>query len=112
VNELARRIILPSDGRARPVAAHCSGTGLAGPAGASATSRALVAVSRSPAPDRSGCAESPRPSAAFLAHVIATAQHAPQTRARRRAEPRDAGALYAAACARRIDAGGSVSRAI
>jgi len=38
-----------------------------------------------------------RPSAAFLAHLIATAQHAPQTRARRRAEPQLASAHYVAA---------------
>lgn len=36
-------------------------------------------------------------SAAFLAHLIATRQQAPQTRQRRRAEPEDAAALYAAA---------------
>ena len=35
-----------------------------------------------------------RPSPAFLAHLIATAQHAPQTRARSRAEPADAIAHY------------------
>jgi hypothetical protein len=35
-----------------------------------------------------------RPSVAFLAHLIATAQHAPQTRARSRAEPADAIATY------------------
>jgi hypothetical protein len=37
---------------------------------------------------------SARPSVAFLAHLIATAQHAPQTRARSRAEPADAIATY------------------
>jgi len=37
---------------------------------------------------------SARPSPAFLAHLIATAQHAPQTRARSRAEPADAIAHY------------------
>ncbi len=35
-----------------------------------------------------------RPSAAFLAHLIATAQQAPQTRQRRRAEPSGACARY------------------
>ena len=34
------------------------------------------------------------PSAPFLAQLIATAQQAPQTRARRRAEPADATAIY------------------
>jgi hypothetical protein len=38
-----------------------------------------------------------RPAAAFLAQLIATAHGAPQTRARRRAEPADACAAYAAA---------------
>jgi hypothetical protein len=37
---------------------------------------------------------SARPSVAFLAHLIATAQRAPQTRARSRAEPADAIATY------------------
>jgi hypothetical protein len=43
-------------------------------------------------------------SAAFLAHLIATKQQAPQTRQRRRAEPEDAVAVYAAAA--HIVAGG------
>ena len=38
-----------------------------------------------------------RPSAVFLAQLIATAQQAPQTRQRRRAEPHCANASYAAA---------------
>jgi hypothetical protein len=37
-----------------------------------------------------------RPSADFLAHLIATAAQAPQTRARRRAEPEQAVAAYEA----------------
>jgi hypothetical protein len=37
---------------------------------------------------------SARPLPAFLAHLIATAQHAPQTRARSRMEPADAIAHY------------------
>jgi hypothetical protein len=47
-------------------------------------------VRASVTPDR----PSPRPSAPFLAHVIATAQQAPQTRVRRRAEPAEAVAAY------------------
>jgi hypothetical protein len=39
----------------------------------------------------------PRPSAAFLAQLIAHRQQAPQTRMRRRAEPDAARATYAAA---------------
>jgi hypothetical protein len=41
----------------------------------------------------------------FLAHLIATAQHAPQTRERRRAEPEAANAAYATATARNAAAG-------
>jgi hypothetical protein len=37
-----------------------------------------------------------RPSAVFLAQLIATAQQAPQTRRRRRAEPNEASIVYAA----------------
>jgi hypothetical protein len=36
-----------------------------------------------------------RPSATFLAHLIAVANQAPQTRERRRAEPHEAAAAYA-----------------
>jgi len=38
-----------------------------------------------------------RPSAPFLAQVIAASQHLPQARERRRAEPREATAAYRAA---------------
>jgi hypothetical protein len=38
----------------------------------------------------------PRPQAAFLAHLIAMAQRAPQTLEKRRAEPREAIDRYAA----------------
>jgi hypothetical protein len=41
-----------------------------------------------------------RASATFLAHLIATAQQAPQTRSRRRAEPEHATTAYAAAAPR------------
>jgi hypothetical protein len=58
-----------------------------------ATERSLVPLaSRSQGEHRDG--RSARPSVAFLAHLIATAQHAPQTRARSRAEPADAIATY------------------
>jgi hypothetical protein len=47
------------------------------------------------APAREGClSRSVRPSPAFLAQLIATAQHAPQTRARGRITPADAIAHY------------------
>lgn len=38
----------------------------------------------------------PRPQAAFLAHLLAVAQHAPQTQEKRRAEPQEAVNRYAA----------------
>ena len=57
-----------------------------------ATERSLVPLAGSPRESRQ--APSARPSPAFLAHLIATAQHAPQTRARSRAEPADAIATY------------------
>jgi hypothetical protein len=47
---------------------------------------------------------SARPSPAFLAQLIATAQHAPQTRARGRAEPADAIARYTSAASVRAPA--------
>ena len=55
--------------------------------------RSLVPLAgRSHGEHREG--RSARPSVPFLAHLIATAQHAPQTRARSRAEPADAIASY------------------
>jgi hypothetical protein len=79
-----------------------SPTELVGPAGAPASCRALARVPPSsgnaePAPD---C----RPAATFLAQLIATAHGLPQTRARRRAEPEDACAVYTAAMAIQIAA--------
>jgi hypothetical protein len=59
-----------------------------------AQGRSLVLLAPPSRPDRCGCAERPR--ANFLAHLIATAQQAPQTRQRRRAEPASACARYAA----------------
>jgi hypothetical protein len=56
------------------------------------TERSLVPVAGRSIEDRQ--APSARPSPAFLAHLIATAQHAPQTRARGRAEPADAITTY------------------
>jgi hypothetical protein len=73
-----------------------------GPTGASAECRALVRV---PHQAEAAVRSIPygRPAAAFLAHLIATVQGTPQTRARRRAEPADACAAYSAAMAIRID---------
>jgi hypothetical protein len=61
-----------------------------------------VAPDGAPAPARKEQPEtsprrSPRPSPAFLAQLIATAQHAPQTRARGRIAPADAIAHYTSA---------------
>jgi hypothetical protein len=58
-------------------------------------SRALIPVAAPTPSDRTGPATR-RPLAAFLAHLIATQTQAPQTRARRRAEPEDAIGLYLA----------------
>jgi hypothetical protein len=58
-------------------------------------SRSLVTLDPRSRHSSCGCAE--RPSSTFLAHLIATTQHAPQTRQRRRAEPASACAHYATA---------------
>jgi hypothetical protein len=50
-----------------------------------------------PSPREGNLRHSTRPSPAFLAQLIATAQHAPQTRARSRAEPAEAIAHYTSA---------------
>jgi hypothetical protein len=55
--------------------------------------RALVAVEAS-APSERGAMASRRPMAAFLAHLIATKEQAPQTRLRRRTESGEAAATY------------------
>jgi hypothetical protein len=58
--------------------------------------RALVPVS--PVAAGEGPHESPRrPAPAFLAHLAAARQRAPQTRAGRRADPAEAAAAYGAA---------------
>ena len=59
-------------------------------------SRALIPVTPI-APSETPVGTRTRADAAFLAHLIATDQKAPQTRERRRAEPADAIAAYAAA---------------
>jgi hypothetical protein len=88
----SERIILPSLAKAHPGSTHPAGAGLGGPP---EPSRALVPIAPArPYPDRTA---THRPSAGFLAHLIATAQQMPQTRMRRRAEPAHASALYAAA---------------
>ena len=65
-------------------------------AGASQTgSRALIAI-EAPRPSERTTPSARRPNAAFLAQLIATQMQAPQTRVRRRAEPEEAIAIYAA----------------
>jgi hypothetical protein len=71
--------------------------------------RALVLVGSGPeAADPAGS----RPSAAFLAQLIATAQRVPQTRGRRRAEPGEVTTIYAAASAPAARIGRAVSRSM
>jgi hypothetical protein len=53
-----------------------------------------------------------RARANFVAHLIATSAQAPQTRARRRAEPRDAVAAYAAHNHAPVLSGVAVSRSL
>jgi hypothetical protein len=60
--------------------------------------RSLVPVGPEAVHAQAGCRA--RPSATFLAQLIATAQMAPQTRMRCRTGPDQAAALYAAAAAR------------
>jgi hypothetical protein len=68
----------------------------------------LVPVVRSDAAVRPGS----RARADFVAHLIATSDQAPQTRARRRAEPRDAAAAYGARGVAPVVSGITVSRSL
>ncbi|HEY6258636.1 MAG TPA: hypothetical protein VIY51_22870 [Xanthobacteraceae bacterium] len=88
---------------AQPAAAATGAHAAPQPAG-----RALVLVGSGPAigPAR------PRPSAVFLAQLIATAQQAPQTRQRRRAEPDEANAVYAAVATPAAWTGRAICRAL
>jgi len=53
-----------------------------------------------------------RPSAVFLAQLIATAQRAPQTRRRRRALPNEVSSIYAAVAAPVARTGGAICRSM
>jgi len=68
-----------------------------------------IATERHPSPP-----EGPRrhANADFIAHLIATAARAPQTRARRRAEPEQALAAYRALGQRPTEAGRALSRSL
>lgn len=63
------------------------------PDAAETESRALIAI-EAPAPSERTPRVTRHPSAGFLAQLIATQMQAPQTRARRRAEPEEATAVY------------------
>ena len=65
----------------------------------SETGRSLVPVSAPEAATAGAHAPNARPCALFLAQLVAIAQGAPQTRARRRASPAHAAARYAATAA-------------
>jgi hypothetical protein len=71
--------------------------------------QALVCVTPSEAAGRPAPYSSARPSAAFLAHLIATREQAPQTRERRRAGPGEAAAIYGAVGSGAPLAGGKMS---
>lgn len=60
-----------------------------------------------PGTSPAGHATHRRPFAAFLAHLIATAEKMPQTRARRRAEPEEGANRYIAASGARPAAPGT-----
>ena len=80
------------------------------PADLAQPGRALVLVGSAPgtAADPAGA----RPSAVFLAQLIATAQRAPQTRRRRRAEPGEVSTIYAAVSAPAAPIGRAMSRSM
>jgi len=78
-----------------PVRPACPGAAHSAAAESLSTDRSLVVLGCG-AGQGNGLA-GPRASAVFLAQLIATAQQAPQTRQRRRAEPHCANASYAAA---------------
>jgi hypothetical protein len=81
----------------------------AAPERAAATeSRALIPVAAAASGERSATL-SRRPQAAFLAHLIATKDQAPQTRARRRAEPEEVLLVYGEASIRRRRTGGKLA---
>ena len=88
---------LPPSGRERLTAGRTRRDELVGRTSASASGRALVPTAPIPVSESGldGFTTS-RPSLPFLAQLIATALKAPQTCARRRAEPAAAIAIYAA----------------
>jgi hypothetical protein len=101
----SRCTTLPPTARRRPAPRQHSSSdpGLVGRSSAPAPGRALVPTAPPRGPP--GADRGPRPSGNFLAQLIATALQAPQTRARRRAEPADASAVYAAAATEHAETG-------
>ncbi len=97
-----RSRVLPSGIGPGPLPARSSPSAADRAANPATQSRALVPIAPSRLQD--GRPTTRVPCAAFLAHLIATAQRAPQTRARRRAEPADACAAYATASTAAIPA--------
>jgi hypothetical protein len=74
-----------------------------------AEGRALIPVTAAAPAERSPTMTR-HPAAPFLAHLIATQQQAPQTRARRRAAPGEAIAIYGAMTAPRANARRSLGK--
>jgi hypothetical protein len=75
------------------------------PAHEPVTARALAPLERA---ERISALCSARPDASFVAHLIATAEHTPQTRALRRATPATARAMYDRATVKSADGYGKV----
>jgi hypothetical protein len=74
-------------------------------------SKALVPLAAA-APETEALRACGRQSAGFIAHLVATAIQAPQTRARRRAEPAEAVAAYSALGQWPTSPGRALSRAL
>ena len=112
MTQISRSDLLQA-GRGRPTAGRAQRDEVVGRTSASASGRALVPTAFIPAPESGldGFTTS-RPSVQFLAQLIATALRAPQTRARCRAEPADASAVYAACAVAYAAVGASVRRSL
>ena len=112
MTQISRSDLLQA-GRGRPTAGRAQRDEVVGRTSASASGRALVPTAPTPVPESGldGFTTS-RPSVQFLAQLIATALRAPQTRARCRAEPADASAVYAACAVAYAAVGASVRRSL
>lgn len=73
--------------------------------------RALIAIEAA-APGERAIPQTRHPAAPFLAHLIATQMQAPQTRARRRAEPAEAVSVYLAPSRPRFATGRRLGRQV